>query len=618
MLRKIVHIIMGIVSLSVVVFLILPQRSTFDPTRVKPSLIEKVTFRNVTESAGIRFHHHNGATGQKLLPETMGGSVGVIDFDRDGWPDLFFVDSGGWPGSNVPAKHALYRNLGDGTFEDVTRAMGLEVSCYGMGVAVGDFDNDGWPDLFISAVGGDHLLRNLQGSRFEEVTRRAGVAGPGGWSVVSNQPFEKIKTSIAFPASAAWLDYDGDGHLDLFVCRYLTWSPALDLGIQAVLPNGVRAYVPPNQFPGVNNTLYRNNGDGTFTDVSEAAGIAVWDVAIPGQAKQAVGKALGVVVCDVNEDGWPDLVIANDTVRNFLYLNVRGTEGQRMFQESALMANLAYVDGRPRGGMGIDAGYLHPDMFNIVIANFTNEPNTLFSRTRRQPVGFHDMALSTGLAGKTRAAMKFGALFADWNHDGHLDLLTTNGHLEPDIATAQPGQTHAQASQLFWNTGDPGRLFVEADPEDTGFDLFRPIVGRGCAYVDYDRDGFLDLVVCENNGPARLFRNQGNSHNWIRFVLDPGRSANRDAIGAEVTVISQGVAQKRYLSTARGYLSHSEHALTFGLGSATAADRVDIRWPAPNSQNQQWQSLEANATYRLTWNQEAASVIELLATDEMK
>ena len=524
-----------------------------------------VGFVDVTEQAGIRFSHFNGMAGKKLLPETMGSGVAVLDFDGDGRPDLFFVNFRAWPGQPVrpsgKATQALYRNRGDGTFEDVTAALGLDVELFGMGVAVADFDNDQWPDIFISAVGGNKLFRNLGGKRFEDVTSEAGVGGSTKWPTTTGDEFLKVAEPISFPASAGWLDYDGDGRLDPFVCNYLTWSPAADLGVQAVLPNGVRAYVPPTQFRAAHCSLYRNIDGKRFEDVTAKAGVTV------AENGQPVAKALGVCVCDPDRDGWPDIVVACDTTRNLFFHNIPDADGGRKFEEIGLLANVAYAEGRPRGGMGIDA----------------DSCQQARARTLLRPRNDHfsDTAVSTGLAAPSRAPMKFGAIFFDADLDGRPDFFTANGHLEPAIASAQAGQSYAQEAQLFWNTGEPARLWTPATAEQVGPDLFKPIVGRGCAYLDFDGDGDLDLIVTENGGPARLLRNDNTTgHNWIAFSLvGNGVTSNRDAIGAEIIVEAGGRAQRRYVTTARGYLSQSDLVTTFGLGPVTTVDKVSVRWP---------------------------------------
>jgi hypothetical protein len=556
--------------------------------------VPHVHFTDVTEKAGIHFKHHNGATGQKLLPETMGPGVAFLDFFNSGRQDLLFVNSCPWPGDvrngePLPT-HAFYRNNGDGTFTDVTREVGLDVTMYGLGVTVGDYDNDGWPDVFITGVGGHRLFKNVAGGplgrRFEDVTAKAGVSGPG--SLPNCRTFDeflKWREPIPFGSSAAWLDYDGDGLLDLFVCHYVTWSPRIDLDIDSKLTGAGRAFVPPIAFEGSQCVLYRNRGDGTFEDVSAAAGIQVFsEEGVGAKARQrSVGKSLGVVVCDPDEDGWPDIVVANDTVRNFFFHNVPDGKGGRRFKEMGEVAGIAYAEGRTRGAMGIDWGEYRPGRCALLIANFANEPCTFLSLdgARKKSLLFSDMALSVGLHGPSRGPLKFGAFFFDYDLDGRLDLLTCNGHLEPEIAKVQPGQTYAQPAQLFWNTGAIGRTFEPVTEKEAGSDLFQPLVGRASAYADLTGDGRLSVVLTNNGGPARLLRNDCDlKHHWIRLRLEgDGKRSNRSAIGARLTLEANGVVQRRVVASARGYLSQSELPVTFGLGTATKVDHITIHWP---------------------------------------
>jgi hypothetical protein len=544
----------------------------------------KVRFVDVTESAGIRFVHSNGASDRKLLPETMGSGVAVLDFDGDGRPDLLFINSRPWPGPGKDGRLptlALYRNLGGGRFEDVTQQVGLAISLFGMGVAIGDFDNDGWPDVFITAVGGNRLFRNEsaadgKGRRFRDVTRTAGVGGPGGWPEGAVSDFFSWKRPLCWSTSAAWLDYDGDGWLDLFVCNYVTWSPEHDVKLDSRLATGERAYGPPRGFSGAQCFLYRNRGDGTFEDVTKQAGIDVL------QRGEPVGKSLGVVVCDVDGDGWPDILVANDTERNFFFHNVAAPGGGRRFEEIGEPAGVAYAERRARGAMGIDWGPGGVSGRNaVLIGNFADEPNTFLVQQRPGDLRLIDLAPSEGVGGPSRALLKFGLFFFDYDLDGRLDFLTCNGHLEPLIARAFPDQSYQQPPQLYWNRGQHKPRFALVPATAAGKELFEPLVGRGCAYLDMDGDGALDVVLTCNGGPARLLRNDNRTGNhWVRLRLEgDGKRSNRSAIGARIVLEAGGRPQHREVCGAHGYLSQSELVQTFGLGSVTRIDRVTIHWP---------------------------------------
>ena len=503
--------------------------------------VPKVRFTDVTQQAGIRFVHTNGSFGKKLLPETMGSGVAFLDFDRDGKQDLLFVNSCPWPGHEETGKKttlALYRNVstpGHIQFEDVTAKMGLDVTMFGMGVTVGDFDNDGWPDIFVTGVGGNRLFHNVKGERFEDVTAHAGVGGPGGWPAGAGD-FLLWDSPINWSTSAAWLDYDGDGQLDLFVCNYVIWSPKYDLALDAALVGAKdRAFGPPVAFSGSQCFLYRNKGDGTFEDVSQKAGIQVSEVLAEGEkaVPRPVGKSLGVIVADVDDDGWPDIIVANDTVRNFFFRN----KGDGTFEEKGRECGVAYAEGRARGAMGLDFGEYRPGKCAAVISNFADEPDTFLRLDNPKRLAFADAALAEGLAGPSRPLLKFGTFFFDYDLDGRLDLLTANGHLEPEIAKVQPGQRYAQPAQLFWNTGQKQR-FEPVSAEDAGPDLFQPIVGRGSAFADIDGDGSLDVVLTNNGGAPKLLRNEGGTGNhWVRLVLEgDGVHSNKSAIGARITL----------------------------------------------------------------------------------
>jgi hypothetical protein len=397
------------------------------------------------------------------------------------------------------------------------------------------------------------------------------VGGPGGWPRSRESNFLERKRPLTWSTSAAFLDYDGDGHLDLFVCNYLEWSPGKDIGWGFKL-SGENAYGLPQVFKGVQCFLYRNKGDGTFEDVSRQAGISA--------GPSTAGKALGVIVCDVDDDGWPDIVVANDTERNFFFHNVAGPNRTRNFEEVGQAAGVAYADRHARGAMGIDWGPGYRQGKNaLLVGNFADEPNTLLVQQRPSELHFVDTAWAEGVAGPSRPLLKFGLFFFDYDLDGRLDLLTCNGHLEPDIARAQPDQTYAQPVQLFWNAGN--KRYAQVTERAAGPDLFRPLVGRGCAHAALHGDGLLDVVLTANGGPARLLRNGGGTgHHWVRLrLLGDGKRSNRSAIGARVTLEAGGRVQRREVASARGYLSASELTLTFGLGKADKIDRVTIHWP---------------------------------------
>lgn len=515
-----------------------------------------VTFVDITEAAGIDFVHTNGATGKKLLPETMGGGVAFFDYDRDGDADLFLVNGRPWAddASGPPAEPSrLYRNDGQGRFEDVTEQVGLgRHFVYGLGVAVGDYDGDGWLDLFVTAVGQNELWRNVEGRRFEEVTSAAGVAGdPRSWS-----------------SGAAFFDADGDQDLDLFVCQYIQWSPEIDEAVDYRLTGIGRAYGPPMNFQGTHSTLYLNDG-GRFTDVSKAAGIEVVNAA----TDEPMGKALAVLPFDFDGDGDIDIFVANDTVRNFLFRN----RGDGTFDEDGVALGVAYDNqGKATGAMGVDAGFYRHDHVGLAVGNFANEMTSFFVAPTTEPY-FSDEAAVEGIGATSRSSLTFGLLLLDVDLDGRLDLLQTNGHLEDEINRVQPSQHYAQPAQLYWNTGrDRGACFV---PFEEAGDLTRPIVGRGAAHADIDGDGDLDVILTQIAGPPLLLRNdQRLGHHWIRLELSqPG--PNPFAYGAVVELVVGGQRQVRDVRPTRSYLSQVELPVTFGLGTHDAIDRIVITWP---------------------------------------
>lgn len=526
--------------------------------------IPRAPFVDITESAGINFQHVNGATGQKFLPETMGGGCAFLDFDNDGDQDLLLVNSQTWPwdqadqeDNNSAATSTLYRNDGAGQFTDVTARSGVDFSCYGMGVAVGDYDKDGWLDLFISAVGRNYLLHNQQDGTFADVTNQAGVAGDANeWS-----------------SSCGWFDYDRDGDLDLMVCNYVKWSKEFDESQNFQLVGGGRAYGRPQNFGGTFPYLYRNEGDGTFVEVAEAAGLHKRNPA----TDVPMAKSLGVTFADFDQDGWIDMIVANDTVQNFLFHNQK--DGS--FQEVGVVAGVAFdMNGHARGAMGIDAARFRDNgAIGIAIGNFANEMTALYVSNPAQ-MQFMDEAISSGLGPNTRLELTFGVFYFDYDLDGRLDLFAANGHLEEDINRVQSSQHYEQPPQLFWNCGSQANTeFMPVKSEACGTDLLKPMVGRGAAYADIDSDGDLDLLVTGIGQSPRLLRNdQQLGHHWLRFHLI-GSNGNINAIGAWIEVDVDGKTLRRQVMPSRSYLSQMELPVTIGLGMSTSVSEVRILWP---------------------------------------
>jgi enediyne biosynthesis protein E4 len=504
-----------------------------------------VQFTDVTEQAGVHFQHNSGAFGKKYLPETMGSGVCFLDYDNDGWQDILLVNSMDWPehktGKSFPA---LYHNNHDGTFSDVTLAVGLGVEMYGMGCAIGDYDNDGYPDIYITAVGANHLFHNLRNGKFSDVTAKAGVSNPG------------------FSTSAVWFDYDNDGKLDLFVSHYVEWSVEKDQ--YCSLDGKKKSYCTPQAYKGQSSTLFHNEGNGIFKDVTKRA-----------KLYDATSKSLGIALLDYDNDGWLDLFVANDTEPNKLYRNNHdGT-----FTDVAVLAGVALSEtGRVRAGMGVDAAdYDGSGMQGLVIGNFTNESMSLYHNDGSGL--FTDEAGNSGIGQMSVQSLTFGCFFFDYDLDGLPDIFAANGHVSDDISVVQANVKYAQRPSLFHNKGK--KKFEEVTGK-MGSALQKEIVGRGVAYGDFDNDGDLDVVITANNGEARLLRNDNGNQNDVLRVKTVGTHANRDGIGAKVTVRSDnGMRQMQMVKSGSSYLSQSEMILTFGLGKPAEGKLLsaEIAWP---------------------------------------
>ena len=502
-----------------------------------------VRFVDVTDEVGLDFRHFTGAFGKRYMPETMGSGCAFLDFDNDGNLDILLVNGKNWKDGESDPTSKLYRNLGDGSFVDVTCSAKLDTPMYGMGVAVADYDNDGDADIYFANLGKNRLFRNNGDGAFTDVTGMAKV-GDKRWST-----------------SAAFFDYDRDGWLDLFVCNYVRWTKKTD--VPCLVDDQYLFYCTPTVYPGESCRLYQNRGDGTFEDVTVQAGVY-----------NPKGKSLGVTLLD--DDEWLNLAVANDTEPNFLYHN----NGDGTFTDEAILRGVAVSEkGMARGGMGIDAADVHNDGgLALTVGNFSNEMTAFFYAPEGN--NFSDQARQVKIGGVSLLALRFGLCFFDFDLDGYPDLFCANGHIEPDINRAQPNVDYVQRPSLFWNQGDG--TFEEIGSQ-VGLDS--PGVGRGTAYGDYDNDGDLDLLVSNNGvhpdyGKVWLLRNDGgNRKNYLR-VKTIGRESNRDGIGAKVILKAGGVTQRRMVRTGSSYCSQSETILTFGLGQSERVESLQVIWPS--------------------------------------
>jgi hypothetical protein len=506
-----------------------------------------IRFVDISNQAGIHFIHYNGAAGKKWLPETIGSGCAFLDLDGDGWPDILLLNGKDWTPTGTPHFPALYRNNRNGAFSDITKGSGLDVEMYANGVAVADYDNDGLPDIYVTALEGDRLFHNEGHGHFRDVTAASGIHNAN------------------FGTSAAWFDYDRDGKADLIVANYVQWSAAKD--IRCSMDGKTKSYCTPETYKGQSLKLYHNLGKGRFEDVTKKAGL-----------DSAGSKSLGIVVFDFNNDGWPDLFIANDTQPNKLYRNNKnGT-----FTEMGVEAGVGYGDdGVARGAMGADAAdYDRSGRQHLLVGNFSKQMMALYHNEGNGL--FSDVAPSTALARSTLRDVTFGAFFFDYDLDGFADIFAVNGHIEPDINRTQTDLQFRESPLLFHNNQHGGFEDVTAA---VGPDLGRPIVGRGAAYADFDHDGDLDILITENNGPARLFRNDGgNKNHWINVRLI-GHRSNRSALGAVVRVQSSSGRQWQTVHSGSSYCSQSDLALTFGLKQDTIVSKLTVEWPSGKLQH---------------------------------
>ena len=506
-----------------------------------------VHFTDIAEAAGITFRHDATMTDEKEYIETMGNGLGWIDYDQDGLMDLYLVQTTGteWYKPPQPLRSALYHNNGDGTFTDVTDKAGVgAMGLYGQGVAVGDFDNDGYPDMLVTGYGRTILYHNNGDGTFTDVTAKAGVADEGNWST-----------------SAGWFDYDKDGYLDLLICNYIQWTPKNNLWCGEHKP-GYRAYCHPDNYRGEHLKLYHNNHDGTFTDVSDTSGVS-----------KPEAKGLGVVLADFNNDGWPDIMVANDTWPNFLFLNNHdGT-----FRDVSFTSGVAASDdGKYEAGMGVDAADVDGDgWLDIYVTHLDFELNRLYHNNHDE--SFDDVTFSSGLGNKATLLSGVSGKLFDYDNDGWIDIFQSNGNMLDNVALYHTEVTWKEPKLMFRNLG--GGKFAKVS-EQLGSDFMKPTVARGSAVADFDNDGDLDIAVSNSNDRPQLLRNDGgNANHWLEVML-VGTKSNRDGRGAALKLESQGFAEYRQAQGGMSYMSAQDPRVHFGLGERSHIDSLEITWPS--------------------------------------
>jgi hypothetical protein len=511
-----------------------------------PLPANKVTFTDITAQAGIKFVHNAGKSGKKYLPETIGSGAAFFDADGDGWIDVLLVNGKDWTPHGRRTTAALYRNNHNGTFTDITQGSGLDVEMYGIGVAVADFDNDGRDDVYITALEGDRLFHNEGNGKFKDVTAASGIK------------------NASFGTSAAWLDYDRDGKLDLFVANYVQWTQKGDLWCS--LDGNVKSYCTPESYKGTSSKLFHNLGGGRFEDVTNKAGLG-----------DPTSKALGVTVIDFDNDGWPDIFVSNDTQPNKLYHNNKnGT-----FSEQGTSAGVAYgEDGVARGAMGVDwSDYDRTGRAHLLVGNFSNQMLGLYHNEGNGL--FVDEAPRSSVGRESLLSLSFGVFFFDYDLDGYPDILTANGHIEEEIGRVQPKIKYQEPPLLFRNLGTKK---FENVSNAVGADFTKPLVGRGAIYGDFDHDGDLDVLLTSNNGPARLYRNDGgNKNKWIS-IRTIGTKSNKDGIGASVAIASASGKQWNVVRSGSSYASQSDLALVFGLAQDPVVTSIEVTWPSGTKQ----------------------------------